>query len=44
MIEPEESKMWAMFLSSDIKLELLRLFRTNPKLASTSDEIANQIN
>jgi len=43
MIEPEESKAWAVFLSSDIKLELLRLFHTNPKLTSTSEEVAKQI-
>lgn len=43
MIDPQESKVWAMLLSSDIKLELLRLFHTNPKLASSSEEIAKQI-
>lgn len=43
MIEPEESKVLAMLLSSDIKVELLLLFRTNPKLVSSSEEIAKQI-
>ncbi len=43
MVEPEKSKMWAKLLSSDIKLELLRLFHTNPKLAHSLEEIAKQI-
>ena len=43
MIEPEELKMWGQFLSSDIRLELLRLFHTNCKLVSNIDEIAKQI-
>ena len=42
MTELEESKVWAVLLSSDIKLEVLRLFHTNPKLASSSEEIAKQ--
>jgi DNA-binding IclR family transcriptional regulator len=32
-----------VLLSSDIKLELLRLFRTNPKFTFSSAEIAKQI-
>jgi molybdate transport system regulatory protein len=43
MIESEESKVWAKFLSSEIKLELLGLFHTNPRLTTTSEEIAKQI-
>jgi len=34
---------WAAFLSADIKLEILHLFHTNPKLTSSSEEIAKQI-
>lgn len=35
--------MWAKLLSSDIKLELLQLFHTNPKLTYSIEEIAKQI-
>jgi hypothetical protein len=42
MTEPEESKVWAVLVSSDIKLEVLGLFHTSPKLASSSEEIAKQ--
>ncbi len=43
MVEPEASKMWAKLLSSDIKLELLQLFHTNPKLTYSVEEIVKQI-
>lgn len=42
-MEPDESNAWIALLSSDIKLELLRLFRNNPKLTFGSEEIAKQI-
>ena len=35
--------MWSAFLSSDIKLELLRLFRNNRKLIFDRNEIAKQM-
>jgi len=43
MMDQEELNAWSAFLSSDIKLELLRLFRNNPKLTFDSDEIAKQM-
>jgi len=43
MIGQKDSNFWAVFLSSAIKLELLRLFRTNPKLTSSIGEIAKQV-
>jgi len=42
-MEPEQLEIWAEFLSSDIKLEILQLFHTHPKLTSSSEEIAKQI-
>jgi predicted transcriptional regulator len=43
MVDPEASKVWARLLSSDIKLELLQLFHSNPKLTYSLEEIAKQI-
>ncbi len=43
MVEPDASKMWAKLLSSDIKLELLQLFHTNPKLTYSIEELVKQI-
>ena len=43
MKEQEESYAWSALLSSDIKLELLHLFRTNPKLTFGIEEIAKLI-
>jgi hypothetical protein len=40
MVEPEEMKIWTRLLSSDIKLELLQLFHSNPKLTYSVEEIA----
>jgi len=34
---------WAALLSSDVKLEILQLFHTCPKLTSRCEEIAKQI-
>lgn len=42
-MDQDEPDPWSAFLSSDIKRELLRLFRSNPKLTLSSDEIAKQI-
>jgi hypothetical protein len=42
-MESGESNVWMVLLSSDIKLELLRLFRTNPKFTFSSAQIAKQI-
>lgn len=42
-MEPERLDNWALFLSSEIKLEILQLFHTHPKLTSSSEEIAMQI-
>lgn len=42
-MDGKESKRWTVVHSSDIKLELLRLFRANPKLAHSSAEIAKQV-
>jgi len=43
MIDQEELNVCSAFLSSDIKLELLRLFRNKATLRFDSDEIAKQI-
>jgi len=43
MMDQEELNVWSAFLSSDIKLELLRVFRNNPELTFDSDEIAKQM-
>jgi len=43
MIDQEELNVWSAFLSSDITLALLRLFRNNPKLMFDSGEIAKQM-
>lgn len=43
MIDEKESKRWTVIHSSDIKLELLQLFRANPKLAYSSAMMAEQI-
>jgi predicted transcriptional regulator len=43
MVEPEEMKIWTRLLSSDIKLELLQLFHSNPKLTYSVEEIAKEI-
>lgn len=43
MVDQDELNMWSALFSSDIKLELLRLFRNNPKLSFDSDEIAKQM-
>ena len=42
-MESDESNVWIALLSSDIDLELLRLFHTNPKLTCSGEEIAKQI-
>jgi len=42
-MDQEELNMLSAFLSSDIKCGLLRLFRNNPKLTFSSEEIANQM-
>ena len=42
-MELDESNVWIALLSSDINLELLRLFHANPKLRCSSEEIAKQI-
>jgi predicted transcriptional regulator len=38
-----ERELWAKLLSSDVKIELLQLFRGNPKVAYSADEVAKQI-
>ena len=43
MMDQGELNVWSAFLSSDIKVELLRLFRNNPKLRFDGDEIAKQM-
>ena len=43
MRDQEELNMWSAFLSSEIKRELLRLFRNNPKLTFSRGEIARQV-
>jgi predicted transcriptional regulator len=43
MVDPETSNVLARLLSSDIKLELLQLFHTNPKLTYSVEEIVKQI-
>jgi hypothetical protein len=42
-MEPKQLDIWAALLSSDIKLEILQLLHTHPKLTSGSEEIAKQI-
>jgi len=42
-MDQEESNVWSAILSSGIKLELLRLFRNNPKLTFDGAEIGKQI-
>lgn len=42
-MDQEQLNMWSAFLSSEINLELLQLFRNNPKLAFDSDELAKQM-
>ena len=42
-MESDESNLWIALLSSDINLELFRLFHTNPKLTCSGEEIAKQI-
>jgi predicted transcriptional regulator len=43
MVDPETSNALARLLSSDIKLELLQLFHSNPKLTYSVEDIAKQI-
>jgi predicted transcriptional regulator len=43
MVEPEASNVLARLLSSDIKLELLQLFHSNPKLTYSVEDIAKEI-
>ena len=42
-MDQDELNVCSAFLSSDIKLELLRLFRNNPTRAFDTDEIAKQV-
>lgn len=43
VMESDESNVCITVLSSDIKLELLRLFHTNPKLTCSSEQMTKQI-
>jgi len=43
IMDQGELNVWSAFLSCDIKLELLRLFRNSPKLAFDRKEIAKQM-
>jgi predicted transcriptional regulator len=43
MVDPETSNVLARLLSSDIKLELLQLFHSNPKLTYSVEDIAKEI-
>jgi len=43
MMDQEELNVWSAFLSSGIKLELVRLFRNNPKVTFDRAEIGKQI-
>jgi len=42
-MESNKSNAWITLLYSDIKVELLRLFHTNPKLTRSSEQVAKQI-